>query len=232
LLDIGPGAVGKLRTATDVHDLDAVLISHMHTDHFLDLITLNVARLNQAGERREHGARWRLPVYLPPNAKATVEACFAALPVNVKGTTASRYAENFDLVEYDPAQRLVIGQCTVDFVGPTKHSQTDYGMRVRAGRGLLGYTGDTARCDAAVEVGRGADLFLAECTLMEPGAHSETHTCAAELVEMAMAARPARLLATHFLDHTASFRTELGARLERGFGRDSSVVSIGDRFEF
>jgi ribonuclease BN (tRNA processing enzyme) len=232
LLDIGPGSLARIREATDVHDLDGIVISHMHTDHFLDLLALNVARFTSPGARADGGARWRLPVWVPPGARATIEACFRALQVNVRGTTASRWEENFDVREYDPDEVIAVNELAVSFVGPTKHAQLDYGMRVDVGGRVLAYTGDTAFCQAAIEIGRGADVFLAECTLMEPGPASETHTASHELVEMAAEARPGQLLATHFVDHSHGWREELRARLGRALSMPSHVVQVGDRFEF
>src|SRR5919197_992520 len=38
LIDCGNGVFSKLRVVCDYVDVDAVLISHLHADHFLDLI--------------------------------------------------------------------------------------------------------------------------------------------------------------------------------------------------
>ena len=232
LLDIGPGAIGKLKLVSGVHDLDALFISHMHTDHFLDLLTLNVARFTEGGERVEGGMRWRLPVWVPPGALATVEACFAALQVNVTGTTSARWRENFHVREYAPGDTIAVGDASVSFVGPTKHAQADYGMRLVTGGRTLAYTGDTAFCDAAIEIGRDADVFLAECTLMDPGPASNTHTCAAELVEIANAAHCEQLLATHFGRHDPPWLAELGERLGRDITMPKHVVQAGDVYDF
>jgi len=42
LLDCGPGALPRLRTQLRMREIDGIVISHMHTDHFLDLLALNV----------------------------------------------------------------------------------------------------------------------------------------------------------------------------------------------
>ena len=233
LLDCGPGSLANIRAATNVNDLDGVIISHMHTDHFLDLLAMNVALRTEERQRAVSGAPWRLPLFLPPGGLRTLEACFAGLATNVTGTTATRWRESFDAREYEPDETLVFGPMSVTFVGPTKHSQLDYGLRLACDGAVLGYTGDTAYCEAAVEVGRDADLFLAECTLMEAGPASETHTCAAELATMAMAARPGRLLATHFLRHDEPWQSELRSRLSREAENiESHVVRLGDVYEF
>jgi ribonuclease BN (tRNA processing enzyme) len=233
LLDIGPGSLAHIRSATSAHELDGIIVTHMHTDHFLDLLALNVARFTEGGERMEDGGRWRLPVFVPPGARATIAACFQALQVNVNGSMSARWEENFDVREYDPAAQMVLNDLEVTFVGPTKHSQLDYGMRIATHGRVLGYTGDTAYCEAAIEVGRGADLFVAECTLMDPGAASNTHTCAAELVDMTNAAKPGRLLATHFTNHSESWRTELARRFDEGLsGIPFAVARVDERLEF
>lgn len=232
LLDIGPGSLAHIRGAVDVHDLDAIFISHMHTDHFLDLLAFNVARLTQPGMRTSGGAPVRLPVYLPPGGKATVEACFAALQVNVSGTMSARYAEHLDLIEYDPAATVAAAGFEVSFVGPTKHSQLDFGMRIHGGAGgVLGYTGDTAFCEAAIDVGREATIFLAESTLVERGPASETHTSAPELALMAEAARPAQLVATHFLGHGAAYLEGISAGL-RDVSMPATLARIGAKYDF
>ena len=38
LLDCGNGVFGKLRQRVDYVDVDAVVLSHLHADHFLDLV--------------------------------------------------------------------------------------------------------------------------------------------------------------------------------------------------
>src|ERR671919_273244 len=43
LLDCGNGVFGKLRARVDYTEIDAVLISHLHADHFLDLVPYSYA---------------------------------------------------------------------------------------------------------------------------------------------------------------------------------------------
>ncbi len=61
LLDCGNGVFAKLRLCCDYADVDAVLITHLHADHFLDLVPYSYALLHGAAAR---GARPRL--HLPP----------------------------------------------------------------------------------------------------------------------------------------------------------------------
>src|ERR1043166_7344733 len=43
LLDCGNGVFSKLRRFVDYVDVDAVVISHLHADHFLDLVPFSYA---------------------------------------------------------------------------------------------------------------------------------------------------------------------------------------------
>ncbi|MGE0601059.1 MAG: MBL fold metallo-hydrolase [Dehalococcoidia bacterium] len=233
LLDAGPGSLANLRSVAEVHDIDAVFITHMHSDHFLDLLPFNVARATAPGQRMTGGAPWRTPLFLPPGGMATLDACFKALQVNVGGSTAGRWIEIFDTREYDPTETISIGDIDVSFVGPTKHAQEDYGFRLQLGNGVFGYTGDTAYCEAAIDVGRDAGIFLAECTVLEPGTRvAETHTSVPELAAMANASGCERLLVTHFSDATENFLQDLEHRLKPLYKKPFTVLRPGDTFEF
>ena len=43
LLDLGNGALGPLQRYADIYAVDAVLVSHLHSDHFIDLCSYYVA---------------------------------------------------------------------------------------------------------------------------------------------------------------------------------------------
>lgn len=47
VLDFGNGAFGNLMTQIKMDEIDAIIISHMHADHFLDLISLGFALLDR-----------------------------------------------------------------------------------------------------------------------------------------------------------------------------------------
>ena len=59
-IEIGSGTFGRLRESMPVDELDGVVISHMHGDHFLDLVPLCY------GLRYGNIRARPLPVYVPP----------------------------------------------------------------------------------------------------------------------------------------------------------------------
>ncbi len=65
VLDLGPGTLQELRRHTDFRTLDAVVISHMHVDHVLDLLSLR-----HALAYNPIPAPVPVPVYLPPGGQS------------------------------------------------------------------------------------------------------------------------------------------------------------------
>src|SRR6201995_2277045 len=63
LLDCGSGGFGNLRATCDYTEVDAVLITHLHPDHFFDLVAMGCAL--------RYSPRAPLPrpaLYVPPGA--------------------------------------------------------------------------------------------------------------------------------------------------------------------
>lgn len=185
VLDLGNGALGALQRYVDPLDLDAVLLSHLHADHCLDLCGYYVLR-----KYHPDGTPPRLPVYGPTG-------------------TAGRMARAYDLpedpgmnLEFDfrtwaPGEPTRVGPFTIQPI-LVEHPVEAYGLRVSAGGSLLAYTGDTARCSQLESVARGADLLLAEASFRDgdanpPGIHLTGGDCG----RLARDADVARLVVTH-----------------------------------
>jgi ribonuclease BN (tRNA processing enzyme) len=60
VVDIGSGALGALQRYTGLDQVDAVLLSHLHADHFIDMCSFWVARTYWSGDPLP-----RIPVYGP-----------------------------------------------------------------------------------------------------------------------------------------------------------------------
>ena len=63
VIDLGSGALGPLQRYAAVHQVDAVALSHLHADHFIDMCSFWVAR-----KYSSEGTLPRLPVYGPAEA--------------------------------------------------------------------------------------------------------------------------------------------------------------------
>jgi dihydroorotate dehydrogenase (NAD+) catalytic subunit len=76
LLDLGNGALGELQKYSGLYDIDAVVISHLHPDHFIDMCGYFVARYY----RHEGGRCAPIPVYGPEGTEQRLTAAYADTP--------------------------------------------------------------------------------------------------------------------------------------------------------
>ena len=190
VLDCGPGVVGRLRAATDVRALRAVLISHMHPDHYLDLVVLRHSI--KYGKVRDEP----LDVYVPPGGTERLARLGEALDDN-----ADFFAGALSLHEYEPTVPLELGDLTLSF-RRVIHYVPAYAMRLEAGSTTLVFSGDSSPCDPLVEHARGADALLAEAAIERPDQDNPEpekrgHMAPAETADVARRAGVGRLLITH-----------------------------------
>jgi ribonuclease BN (tRNA processing enzyme) len=199
LVDAGPGVVAQLLRRTQPTDLDAVVISHMHTDHFLDLVTLRYAYPWMEVAPR------RLRVVLPPGSRDQLRdiARGAGFP--------EFFDRSFEVEEHDGQGPIEIASSSGGLrLDPmeTKHFIPTWGFRVTArGEGestdrLLAYSADSAPCPTLHDLADGAALFLCEAALRsleedsaEPNGRG--HLLPSEAGAAAQAAGVERLLLTH-----------------------------------
>jgi ribonuclease BN (tRNA processing enzyme) len=165
LLDLGYGAFGPLQGLIDPHDVDAVLLTHLHPDHFVDLCGLYVAL---AYDPDREPAR-RVPVFGP---SGTIERTAAVCGDSELG----KLEAVFDVRSWQDTVPVVFGPLEITPFR-VRHPVDSYGLRVRqieaggderfGGTSVLAYTGDTDSCPALVPLAQGADLFLAEASFQE-----------------------------------------------------------------
>lgn len=135
VLDLGPSTVIELRKHTDYRKLDAIVISHLHMDHVLDLFILRFM-LNYNPVKPDR----KIPLFLPPNGLAFMAKAaelWATEPDEVAG-----YFECFEMHEYDPDASLQIDPATITFT-ETVHVIPCWAMRVHTPEGDLVYTADS-----------------------------------------------------------------------------------------
>jgi ribonuclease BN (tRNA processing enzyme) len=190
VLDLGTGALANLRRHADYDRLRAVIISHMHADHFIDLIPLRYAL--RYGPRRRAD---KLPVHLPPGGTAMLKTLVSAF-ANEGGEFLS---DVFDLHEYDPSIPLHIDGATLRFAH-TAHYIPAFAVRWDRNGASVTYSADTAPDRRVIELARDSDLFLCEATLRhgEEETGLRGHSTAADAAEMAREAGVARLVLTHY----------------------------------
>lgn len=194
LIDHGPGTTLELLKHTDIFALSGIVVSHLHADHVLDLITLRGAL--RYGPRTLSG---RIPLWLPPGGEAFVER--AAHLFAIEADDSNRYLEDtFDTQIFEPEISVTIGDVDITF-HPTVHFIPCWAMRFAfPNGGDLFYTADTGPSGTLHESAAGAEIMVAEATTRSPAEmpHDERgHLTATEAGELAARAGVSHLLLTH-----------------------------------
>jgi ribonuclease BN (tRNA processing enzyme) len=189
LLDAGQGVASRLSREIDPRDLAAVIVGHMHADHYIDLAALRY--LYPWGAP----AASRLPVHLPPGGRDRMTALASAI-----SERGGFFDVAFDIAEYDQDTPLAIGPLTVRF-GRSQHYVPAWAMSIETpDRERFVYLGDTGPTEAAVEFARGADLLLVEAALRSAADDDPArgHLTADEAIDLARNAGARSALIVHF----------------------------------
>ena len=157
LMDLGSGAFGPLQSVIDPADLDAVIISHLHPDHFLDVTGLEVFWAYHS--RTDLG---QLPIHAPAPLPERLSAVLSRVGDVPDGVTCSPFAHH----ALADGSRFTIGPFEIE-ARAVLHPVEAYGFRIAADGATLAYSGDTDECEALDELARGADLFLCEAGYIE-----------------------------------------------------------------
>lgn len=232
LLDCGNGVFGKLRERLDYTEVDAVLLSHLHADHFLDLVPLAYA-LTYSPKQQP------VPVHVWPGTQSPAKPRLIAPPGaravfrRVVGAWGNEdLIENaFELDEYAAGDSVTVGEIRASF-HPVPHFVDTFAVNLSAagGEAKLCYSADTRPGPEIVEIARGADLLLVEATLPRPERTGvRGHLTPEEAGEHARRAGAARVVLTHISDELGDdWAREEG---ERGFGAPVEVAREGAAYE-
>lgn len=215
LLDLGQGSFPRLAGAIEPSSIDAVVISHLHPDHFIDLVALRHYLVWQFKPAR------RVRVLAPAGLAPRLDALHAQ-----PGFTGAA----LDVEDVNPGSQK-IGSLTLE-ARRVSHTRDSHAYRVAAadggGPGLV-YTGDCGRAEDLDALVRPGDTLLSEVSF-GPG---PVPVDAAHLDGPAVAALANRtdigaVLLTHLqmgFDETATIQS-----VRSTFRGSVSLVAPGDRF--
>jgi ribonuclease BN (tRNA processing enzyme) len=182
VVDLGYATLPRLLEWTAPERVDAALFSHGHPDHCADLHPLLRAR----ALRDDPPAA--LPLHAPPGALDRV------LALDRPGMLDAARVVN----DFAPGDAFAIGPFGIE-TWALPHFMPSAGLRLTAGGRVFAYTGDTGPSDAIADLGRDADLLIAEATYAErvPEAEAPYLSSARQAGANAARAGARRLVLTH-----------------------------------
>jgi ribonuclease BN (tRNA processing enzyme) len=156
LVDCGASALPALKTlAIDQNRIDAIVLSHLHGDHFGGLPFLLLD--GQFLSRREKP----LLIVGPPGTRDRLDA---ALETFFPKSTGSKWRFPWRVEEILPGRNSEVldhSLLTTEVVHQSGAPST--ALRIADGKSCFAYSGDTEWTDALLPIARDADLFICEC---------------------------------------------------------------------
>lgn len=217
VLDFGNGCMSNLLQHVGFSELDALVVTHLHVDHFADLYPLFCAL-------RFHPARpWGLTLRQPAGGLELVG--------RVLGEDAREDLPRvFDARVLDAETDVELGGMRLRAF-PAAHNVEAYSVRIEGDGWCLAYSGDTAAHPGLAEAARGADLFVCEAT-MPRGYEQEAshgHLTAPQAGEAARQAGAGELVLTHIWP--TFDREEQARQAEEAFGGPVTLAREGLQLE-
>ena len=162
LMEAGPTILCAMkRMGVAPADIDIILISHLHGDHFGGLPFLILEYLWESPRRKP------LKIAGPPHLEERTWRLFNTMFPFSSGDL-ERVRRNLEFIELEPACKARFGKVEVDSLR-VPHMKRDLclALKVAIGGKTIAFSGDTGWCDELISFTTGADLFLCECTYFE-----------------------------------------------------------------
>jgi ribonuclease BN (tRNA processing enzyme) len=160
LVEAGPSILTALKSqGRRTDEIDAVVLSHLHGDHFGGVAFLILEYCYEAPRSRP------LTVVGPPGTEHRVHELYYALYAEMRGKPLPfelRFVEAGDGTAID-----VVDTRVESFRVPHQDDALSLGHRIRCGGTSLTYSGDTAWTPDLLRQSSGTDLFVCECTTFD-----------------------------------------------------------------
>ncbi len=160
LMEAGPALLGSMkRSGIGPGEIDLILISHLHGDHFAGLPFLILEYLFETPLRR------KLVIAGPRRLEQRTWALFRTM---YPSSDPAKVARKLKFVVLEAGKSVRIGRVRIDTIR-VPHTERDISLalRVVAGGKRIVFSGDTGWTEELIPFSAGADLFLCECTYFQ-----------------------------------------------------------------
>lgn len=187
LLDCGNGATANLQLFTTFDQLDAIVVTHRHVDHCVDLVGMFYAlRFHADGPKH-------LPLYAAPQVMDLLTSLLSE-------DSAFAFRDAFRHTEINAGDQVDIGPFHIEFFHSI-HPVPTVSTRITVEDRVIAYSSDSWGGEELIRAAKDADFFLCEATWQ--GEMDEwpegIHLTAREAGRIATQARVKRLVLTHLL---------------------------------
>jgi ribonuclease BN (tRNA processing enzyme) len=214
LLDMGPGALRQLSRIGIPHEnLKKIFITHFHPDHSADLIHFLFATRNPSVLKK----RKPFVILGPQGLKNFIERSQHAFGNWLKLPSEIMGLDELDIAKPDrrkyPSFQL--------FSQPLNHTPNSLAYRIELSSGKsFTYSGDTGFCREIVELARGTDLLILECSFPE-GEETVGHLTPSQAGRIAQLALVGRLVLLHF--YPEALRSDVAMECRKAYQGDLTL---------
>jgi ribonuclease BN (tRNA processing enzyme) len=205
-MDAGSGTLANLQRHIGFDELDAIVLSHEHPDHWSDLEGWAIVC-------QYHLQRTGFPVYAP---------------AGLREQTYKPDSPSFAWHDIAGGDTVEVGTMRFTF-SRTDHGPETLAMRVESGGRTLGYSADTGPAWSLGSLGSGLDLVLCEASLSIEEENTMQHLSARQAGAQAKAAGAGRLVLTHLWATLEPGQAQSSG--SEGFGRPVELAAVGARYE-
>lgn len=187
LLDCGAStSIALKRAGLTVNDVDVIIISHFHGDHFGGIpIFIREAQVTRDGH---HPLTIIGPEGIELKANKALQ-CFYPGP-----GMSDTFSTNF--LPYNTGQPLMFGSLKIiAFKAIHSEDTNPHCLRIEAGGKVLAFSGDTEWTDELLKASKGADLFICEASFYE--AEKKNHLSVRQLLSKLAQIEAKKIVLTH-----------------------------------
>ena len=196
LVDCGPGVIRALESHCDPSSLAAVVITHEHADHSIDLVGL-AFRL-----RYPTAHAIKIPLYLPEDMIHMVDRLDDLLGAPTIGQLSRPIRDSFDVRPLDLRSRTRVDITPELSLTPfsARHAVASAALRFETSQAAVAFSSDTGPTQSLVEAAEHADYFVCEATYGATQPHTNDlhgHLTAGQAGDIARQAEVGTLLLSH-----------------------------------
>jgi len=214
LVDCGNGIIKTLLEQNiDINKIDTVLITHLHGDHFLDIIFLIMQRWINITNKKLH-------IYGPKGIKDIVDKLFSLAYYDIHNLKEKQNKANYEIIEFNSLKNEEVTQGY--FVNSYEVIHGDikaYGYVLKNNKSI-GFSGDSSYCDNIDKIIKQTDVAVLDMTFIEG---NKKHMGLNNL-EMLIKKHNKKIIATHMSEESKRIAIEKNLN-------NLIIPNDGDKFE-